>query len=136
MSSVQLSFASVITDDIVGLSTFYADLLNLEEVVELRSEHFRGLWVGDTVLGFSSPAAYALLNLQAPESVTGTTQFLTFEVDDDESVSRLTDAAVAAGAQCVSTPGRTYYGAWQSVLIDPAGNAFRINHLHLDRSAD
>lgn len=136
MTSVHLSFASVITDDIVGLSTFYADLLGLAEVVDLRSDHFRGLWVGDTVLGFSSPAAYELLNLDAPESVSGTTQFLTFEVDDDESVARLTNAATAAGARCVSTPARTYYGAWQSVLIDPAGNAFRINHLHLDRSAD
>lgn len=135
MSSVRMSFASVITDDIVGLSGFYADLLDLDEVTELRSDNFRGLRLGDVVLGFSSPKAYELLNLEPPASVSGTTQFLTFEVESEAQVETVTDAAMAAGAQCVTPPGRTYYGAWQSVLLDPKGNAFRVNHLELDRSA-
>lgn len=135
MPSIHLSFASVITDDIIGLSDFYAQLLGLEEVVDLRSEHFRGLWLGDTILGFSTLKAYEMLNLEQPDNNSGNPSFLTFEVDDDEQVDALTDAATAAGARCVSPPGRTYYGAWQSVLIDPAGNAFRVNHLELDRCA-
>ncbi|QTI68862.1 VOC family protein [Gordonia polyisoprenivorans] len=129
MPDVHLSFASIITDDIVGLSNFYADLLGLEEVVSLRSEHFRGLAMGETILGFSTPKAYELLNLRAPAEVSGTVQFLTFEVPTEPEVDTLTAAATAAGAQCVAAPQRTYYGAWQSVLLDPKGNAFRVNHL-------
>lgn len=119
-------------DDIVGLSGFYADLLDLEEVVSLRSEHFRGLKIGDTILGFSSHHAYELLNLSPPHSRDGNVSFLTFELADDAAVDVMTDRAVAAGAKCVRSPNRTYYGAWQSVLLDPEGNAFRLNHLTID----
>lgn len=132
MPEIHLSFASVITDDIVGLSDFYRAVFDLAEVVELRSEHFRGLRLGETILGFSSPHAYELLNVDPPESLFGTKQFLTFEVDSDKQVDLMTQAAVAEGARCVKEPARTYYGAWQSVLADPAGNVFRLNHLELD----
>lgn len=135
MSKVHLSFASVITDDIVGVSEFYSALFGLDEVTELRSEYFRGLRIGDTVLGFSAPHAYELLNLQPPESSSGNNHFLTFEVADDATVDQLTEQAVAAGARCANPPNRTYYGAWQAVLIDPAGNAFRINHLEVSSAA-
>lgn len=131
MSSVRLSFVSVISDDIVGLSGFYEEVFGLDEVVTLRSEHFRGLWIGETILGFSTKHAYALLNLTDPESVSEPSTFWTFEVDTESAVSAMTDAAVAAGARCVSAPARTYYGAWQSVLLDPEGNAFRVNHLSI-----
>ncbi|HEY9310693.1 VOC family protein [Williamsia sp.] len=131
--TVGLSFASVLARDFVGLAEFYSGLLNLDEVMELRSEHFRGLAVGDTVLGFSAHTAYDMLNLVAPQDgSSGVSSFLTFEMADDNEVDRVTAAAVAAGATCVKEPGRTYYGAWQSVLLDPEGNAFRLNHLELD----
>ena len=39
----------------------------------------------------------------------------------------LTDAAVKMGATLVKAPFTTYYGWYQSVLLDPEGNAFRIN---------
>ncbi|MGV9799774.1 VOC family protein [Mycobacterium sp. NPDC003449] len=129
MPDVRLSFASVITDDIVSLSEFYGTVFGLDEVIELRSDHFRGLHLGETILGFSAPAAYSLLNLKPAENPSGTDHFLTFEVADDGAVDALTERAVTAGAQCIKPPNRTYYGAWQAVLIDPAGNAFRINHL-------
>ncbi|MGW0038485.1 VOC family protein [Gordonia sp. NPDC003376] len=131
MPGPYLSFASVIADDIVALSSFYAEVFGLDEVTELRSEHFRGLRLGDTILGFSTPHAYELLNLTAPENKSGTTSFITLEVDDESFVDDLTTSAVAGGARCVAGPARTYYGAWQSVLLDPEGNAFRINHLRL-----
>jgi uncharacterized glyoxalase superfamily protein PhnB len=135
MPATYLSFASVITDDIEELSGFYRAVFDLIEVAELRSDHFRGLRMGDTILGFSSPHAYELLNLVPPQSTSGTTQFLTFEVDSDKSVDLMTAGAVAEGARCIKEPARTYYGAWQSVLADPAGNVFRINHLDLARSS-
>ena len=64
-------------------------------------------------------------------ALTAVADQLLRELDDNE-VDRVTAAAVAAGATCVKEPGRTYYGAWQSVLLDPEGNAFRLNHLELD----
>jgi catechol 2,3-dioxygenase-like lactoylglutathione lyase family enzyme len=128
-----LSFASVFAADIEKLSTFYADLLGLPEVTELRSEHFRGLRIGPTILGFSAPAAYAMLNLTPPaDDADGVNTFLTFEMPDARRVDTTTAAAVAAGARCVRKPGPTYYGAWQSVLLDLEGNAFRLNHLPLE----
>jgi uncharacterized glyoxalase superfamily protein PhnB len=128
-----LSFASVFADDIGELSDFYRRVFGFDEVVELRSEHFRGLRVGDTVLGFSAPTAYDMLNLAAPENPGhGVSSFLTFEMADDDEVDAATELAVAAGATCVKAPARTYYGAWQSVFLDPEGNAFRINHLTLE----
>lgn len=130
--NVGLSFASMLAEDFAGLADFYQQLLDLDEVMELRSEHFRGLTIGGTILGFSAHTAYDMLNLVAPEKDSaGVNSFLTFEVDDDAQVDRLTAAAIAAGATCVKEPGRTYYGAWQSVLLDPEGNAFRLNHLEL-----
>jgi predicted enzyme related to lactoylglutathione lyase len=43
-------------------------------------------------------------------------------------VSAATERAVANGARLLHEPYETYYGAWQSVLADPDGNVFRINH--------
>ena len=136
MTTTSLSFASVFSADIEKLSTFYRELLGLDEVLELRSDHFRGLRIGDTILGFSAPTAYAMLNLVAPQhDKGGVSSFLTFELPTDDDVDALTATAKIAGATCVKEPGRTYYGAWQSVLLDPDGNAFRLNHLTLEQSS-
>lgn len=130
--TVGLSFASVFADDIEALSGFYGRVFGFDEVTELHSDHFRGLRVGGTVLGFSAHTAYDMLNLVAPETPdAGVSSFLTFEMADDGEVDATTEAAIAAGATCVKQPARTYYGAWQSVFLDPEGNAFRINHLAL-----
>ena len=130
--SVGLSFASVFAGDIESLSHFYRRVFGFDEVTELRSEHFRGMRVGDTILGFSAHTAYGMLNLEAPEHLgPGVRSLLTFEADSDAQVDSLTAIAVAAGGTCLTPPARTYYGAWQSVLLDPEGNAFRINHLLL-----
>lgn len=128
--TVGLSFASVFAGDIAALSDFYRRVFGFDEVAELHSDHFRGLRVGETVLGFSAHTAYDMLNLVAPERPdSGARSFLTFEMADDDEVDATTAAAITAGATCVKQPARTYYGAWQSVLLDPEGNAFRINHL-------
>ncbi|MCZ4553937.1 VOC family protein [Gordonia rubripertincta] len=130
--TIGLSFASVFADDIGELSDFYRRVFGFDEVVELHSEHFRGLRVGGTVLGFSAHTAYDMLNLVAPErGRDGVSSFLTFEMADGDEVDTVTAAAIAAGGTCVKAPTRTYYGAWQSVFLDPEGNAFRINHLTL-----
>ena len=52
--------------------------------------------------------------------------FATFNVDEAAEVDRLTSIAVAKGAVLRKAPFTTYYGWYQSVLLDPEGNAFRI----------
>ena len=124
-----ISFATYITDDIVGLSGFYAEVFDLEEVTELRSDIFRGLDVGGMTLGFSASVVYEMLGIDDWADPKGTAQYLTFEMPSDEEVSRLTEVAVSKGATLQHEPYETYYGAFQSVLSDPANNVFRINHL-------
>ena len=125
---VSLSIASVVADDIVALSAFYADVFDLEEVVEHRSEIFRGLDLAGVVLGFSPAEVYELLKIEDWRDARGTKQYLTFEVAADAEVDCRSELAVASGARLMHKPYETYYGSWQSVLADPEGNVFRINH--------
>lgn len=128
--TVRISLASIVTDDIESLATFYARTFGFEEVVELRSDIFRGLDVAGTTLGFSTPVVYEMLGIEAWSDPTGTASYLTFEADDDAGVDRLVTAAVEGGATVLHEPYTTYYDAYQAVLADPAGNVFRINHFH------
>jgi catechol 2,3-dioxygenase-like lactoylglutathione lyase family enzyme len=126
-TSVSLSYVTLVCQDIDRISDFYAGLFALAHVPEVEGEIFRAVRVGDTILGFNPAAAFELLNL--PESALDATapMFLTFEVGGDDEVDRLTAAAIIAGGTLLKAPYRTYYGAWQAVLLDPEMNAFRIN---------
>lgn len=128
---MSLSFCSVFADDFVALSGYYQRVFGLAEVQSLTSPHFRGLQIGPTILGFSAAqTAYDLLELPRPTTDDpGVRSFTTFEVDSDEQVGTALQAALDAGGSVVQPPHRTYYGAWQAVMLDPEGNAFRINHL-------
>ena len=125
---VSLSIASVIADDIVELSRYYADVFELEELVEFRTDIFRGLDLGGIVLGFSPPDVYEMLHMNDWSGPQGTKQYLTFEAGSDDDVERLTEAAVDRGGRILHEPYDTAYGSRQSVLADPDGNVFRINH--------
>lgn len=129
-ATTSISLATIVTDDIVGLADFYARTFGFAEVVELRSDIFRGLDVGGVTLGFSAPVVYEMLHIDEWADAAGTKQYLTFEVGSDEAVVTATEAAVANGAQLRHEPYVTYYDAFQSVLADPDGNVFRINHFH------
>jgi uncharacterized glyoxalase superfamily protein PhnB len=129
-SGVWLSFSSIFAADIEALSAYYADVFGLAEVISLRSPHFRGLQVGATILGFSAAAtAYELLELDRPRTADPAVRtFVTFEMDSAGAVDKTVALAVPAGATLIQDPHQTYYGAWQAVLLDPEGNAFRINY--------
>jgi uncharacterized glyoxalase superfamily protein PhnB len=131
----RLSFASVIARDIEALSGYYAEVFDLPEVVSLRSPLFRGLRIGNVILGYSHEDAAAMLQLPGPGPQAGR-QFLTFEVDSAEEVVAFTARAVASGGRVAHEPYHTYYGADQAVLVDPEGNPFRVNHLDLDGPED
>jgi predicted enzyme related to lactoylglutathione lyase len=122
-----LGYLNLFAHDIQKMSSFYADLFQLEEIRESRSPIFRGLRTGKANLGFNAHDAYALLNLQKAAGSAGIKSFATFNVDKAAEVDRLTPIAVAKGAVLRKAPFTTYYGWYQSVLLDPEGNAFRIN---------
>ena len=122
-----LGYLNMFAQDIQKMASFYADLFQLEEIRESRSPIFRGLRTGKANLGFNSHDAYTLLNLQNFAGGSGVKTFATFNVDEAAEVDRLTSIAVAKGAVLRKAPFTTYYGWYQSVLLDPEGNAFRIN---------
>ncbi len=126
--TVSISLASFISADFVALFEFYSNTFDLPEVVELRSDIFRGADASGVTIGFSAPIVYEMLNIQEWAEPKGTTQYLTFECDTDAAVAATTDRAVVNGARLLHDPYETYYGAYQSVLSDPDGNVFRINH--------
>jgi len=126
--NITISLASFISDEFVALFDFYSSTFELDEVEELHSDIFRGAKVGDMTLGFSAAVVYEMLNIEDWSNPTGTTQYLTFEGASDDEVTMLTERAVAHGARLLHDPYETYYGAYQSVLADPDGNVFRINH--------
>jgi predicted enzyme related to lactoylglutathione lyase len=123
----ELGYLNIFAGDIAKLSGFYADLFGLEELVASRSPIFRGLRTKKANIGFNARDAYALLNLQKWTDGTGIKSFVTFDVDSVDEVDRLTPIAVEKGATLLKAPFTTYYGWYQSVLLDPEGNAFRIN---------
>ena len=126
--TVSISLASFISADFVALFEFYSSTFALPEVTELRSDIFRGADASGVTIGFSAPVVYEMLNIQEWAEPKGTSQYLTFECESDGAVSATTDTAIANGARLLHDPYETYYGAFQSVLADPDGNVFRINH--------
>jgi predicted enzyme related to lactoylglutathione lyase len=130
----ELGYLNIFANDIAKLAGFYADVFGLEELVASRSPIFRGLKTGKANIGFNSHDAYELLNLQKPTDRTGSKSFMTFDVNSVEEVDRLTPIAVEKGATLLKAPFTTYYGWYQSVLLDPEGNAFRINFGSATRS--
>lgn len=127
MSGVSISIASYLCKDIVALSDFYAEIFGFEEVMDLRSEIFRGLDADGVTVGFSALEAYGMLGIDDWANPTGTAQYLTFEVSSAEEVDERTSKAVSLGATLLHEPYDTYYNARQSVLCDLERNVFRIN---------
>lgn len=130
--SVSISLASFISADFVALFEFYSSTFDLPEVEALHSDIFRGADASGVTIGFSAPVVYAMLNIQEWAEPKGTSQYLTFECASDDAVTDTTARAVANGARLLHVPYETYYGAFQSVLADPDGNVFRINHFRND----
>jgi hypothetical protein len=123
----ELGYLNIFAEDIAKLAGFYADVFGFEEIVASRTPIFRGLRTKKANIGFNAHDAYGLLNLQKSTNGTGIKSFTTFDVDNVEEVDRLTPIAVEKGATLLKAPFTTYYGWYQSVLLDPEGNAFRIN---------
>jgi predicted lactoylglutathione lyase len=126
---MKLSYVNIFAKDIVALSGFYQDVFGFEEIVEIRSPIFVGLNTGLSCLGFNAQDVYKLLELGDYAQPTGAKFLLNFDVDSAEDVDRLTPIAVAKGARLMKPPYKTYYNWYQSVLLDPEENVFRINKM-------
>jgi hypothetical protein len=124
-----LSYVNIFSKDIVKLSDFYRDVFGFEEIAEIRSPIFVGLRAGPCCLGFNAQDAYELLKLTDYANPTGAKFLLNFDVESIAEVDRMTPLAVSRGARLIKEPYHTYYNWYQSVLLDPEENVFRINKM-------
>jgi predicted lactoylglutathione lyase len=124
-----LSYVNVFAADVVALSRFYMDVFGFAEVEAIRSPIFRGIDAGNCCIGFNAHDAYELLKLDAYRDTKGVKFLLNIDVEDTESVDRITERAAGLGATLIKAPYKTYYNWYQSVLLDPEGNVFRVNHM-------
>ena len=124
-----LPYVNVFAKDVVALSGFYQKVFGFTEIEAIRSPIFRGLETGKSALGFNALEAYGLLQLSEFSDTRGVKFLLNIDVDSQDDVDRSVPVALAAGATLVKPPYITYYGWYQSVLLDPEGNVFRINFM-------
>ncbi|MFD1703375.1 VOC family protein [Methylopila henanensis] len=124
-----LSYVNIFAQDVEKLSGFYRDVFGFEEIEEIRSPIFVGLRTGQSNLGFNAPDAYDLLQLSEFKDPTGVNFLLNFDVESVGDVDRMTPLAVGLGARLIKPPYKTYYNWYQSVLLDPEENVFRINKM-------
>jgi len=124
-----LSYVNVFAKDVVALSGFYQKVFGFTEIEAIRSPIFRGLETGKSALGFNALDAYDLLQLSEFSDTKGVKFLLNIDVDSKDDVDRRVPVALASGATLVKPPYVTYYNWYQSVLLDPEGNVFRINFM-------
>lgn len=122
-----LSYVNVFARDVTTLSGFYMRVFGFTEIEEIRSPIFVGIATGKSCIGFNAYDAYDLLKLGEHSPATGVKFMLNIDVADTAEVNRVTELAVAECATLIKAPHSTYYGWYQSVLLDPEGNAFRVN---------
>ena len=122
-----LSYVNVFCKDIIKLSNFYIKTFNFKEIKEIRSPIFRGVDTGKSAIGFNAMAVYNLLDIKKFSKTTGAKFLLNFDARSMKEVDILTQRAKKNGAQIIKQPYRTYYHWYQSVIIDPEKNIFRIN---------
>jgi predicted enzyme related to lactoylglutathione lyase len=127
-TGASLNLVNIFADDFEALADFYRAVFGFKEARQYRTDIFRGLFAGPVMIGINSRKAYGLLGLKAPPGRPGPRLALNFEVGSKTAVARLTRKAERRGARVVKAPYVTYYGWYQSVLRDPEGNVFRINH--------
>ncbi len=123
----KLTYVNLFAKDLDGLSGFYRDVFGFPEIPHMRNSVFRGLDAGASCIGFMAPEVYGVLELEGRESYQGVRHLLNIDVENELEVHRLTEVAVNKGASLVKAPYQTSYGWYQSVLLDPEENVFRIN---------
>jgi hypothetical protein len=72
---------------------------------------------------------HELLHLAEFSDTRGVKFLLNIDVESQADVDRMVPVALEAGATLIKPPYVTYYNWYQSVLLDPEGNVFRINFM-------
>jgi predicted enzyme related to lactoylglutathione lyase len=127
-----LASVSIFAADIDALARFYQAVFAFEEIARYRTPIFRALDARPALLAIHAHESRELLGLAADGDVAGASgvqAMLNFEVAGREEVASCTARAVEHGAILLKAPFETYYGAFQAVLADPAGNVFRVNRM-------
>lgn len=124
---MRLSYTTFFARDVDALAEFYIDGLGLEEIAASRDARYREVIAGPIKIGFAHAGAYAMLDMADEADPAGLRGILTFDVGARESVAPAVARAVAAGATLVKPAFETFFGQYQAVLRDPAGNAFRLS---------
>ena len=129
-SGTRLAYVNLFSQDPERLSSFYAALFGFPEIAGHRSPIYRCLDAGGLELGFNAEQAYELLGLgdRKPQAGKPVSAYFTFEVASSAAVDALASRATELGGAIIKPPYDTYYNARQSVLTDPEGNVFRVNH--------
>jgi predicted enzyme related to lactoylglutathione lyase len=122
---MRLGAITLFARDVDALAQFYRDALGLGETVD-DSPRYRELDGGGARVGFAFAGAYDLLDLTSERDPTGLRSVLTFDVAA-ERLDAAVERAVASGARVIKPPFTTHFGARMTVLVDPEGNAFRLN---------
>jgi predicted enzyme related to lactoylglutathione lyase len=136
MAAKTLTWVNIFARDIDELSRFYMSLFGFVEVPEMRNLVFCGISTGASNIGFMAPDVYGILKLDVERRDDGSRFLLNFEVDSVDEVEHLTKVGVERGARLVKDPAETSYGWFQSVLLDPEGNVFRINKMLANTTGD
>jgi predicted enzyme related to lactoylglutathione lyase len=131
MPAARLAYTNYFARDIEALSGFYASLFGFAEITAFRSPIYRCLDAGGTELGFNADKAYELLGIGDRRSGVqppAVSSYFTFELPDNAALDAIVARVAALGGRVVKPPYTSYYNAYQSVLEDPEGNVFRVNH--------
>ena len=122
--------------DHVRTFEFYRALLAAPEMTEHASPIYRGLQLPGCSLGFHAQDAYALLDLEDLRGAgPAPGHYPTFNLDSTHAVDEMLQRALALGATLKKGPFRTYYNAYQVVLLDPELAVFRLNHYMIGAGA-
>ena len=103
----------------------------MPEAVTHRSPIYRCIQAFVKLKDFHAAPAYVLLGVadRAPALLhtSPVTGYATFMLGSCAEVDALSLKAAALGGRIIKMPYSTYYGQWQSVLLDPENNMFRLS---------
>ena len=122
---MELSYVSIVSEQLDELKDFYVEALSLTELVDWSHEGFRAVQVDPgVVMAFHSPDALGELGLRGEPAMT---TMLTFDPGSPRELRRLHAELVDRDVLVIREPFDTPYGSVQSIYRDPDGNPFRLN---------
>jgi catechol 2,3-dioxygenase-like lactoylglutathione lyase family enzyme len=122
----QLHFITLATPDLDAARRFYCDGLGWTALLDVSGEIIFFQVAPGLVLGLFDAKKFVddINGAVTGASTTGVT--LAHNVDSQESVNAVVDAALAAGASLVKAPQRAAFGGYHGHIADPNGVVWEI----------